>query len=446
MPVENWMQFGTFAEQEEFVYPAAETHEGVIVNGNMAAHNPSAMAGFLLKKIAPTTKFIIDPFTHAFQHSPSFITGTNKKIKSSIAKLAEQFSSPIIDHLGQRALQASDFEKADLAAYTKNVLEFQRCYLHKYMEKSDVAKYLDDDEIQREPYALIAPYFYLTDVNNEEWIPLTLELLHHAKNYANENSLKPKIFSNLVINKGLLFTDELFTLADKMIEANPDGFIVWVDEFNEKTASISELHACRKLYIKLRGNSEREVINLHGGYFSILNGAPAFGSALSGVCHGPEYGESRAVVPVGGGIPTSKYYVPDMHSREKYRDCVQWFNKAGWLSDSVQFHANVCSCQLCTKVISGDITNFIKFGGEGSIKTIRRGKSFVNLQFPTKDEKINCLRHYLNTKDTEHKKANTFSKMDLLADLNSSIEKLQPITGIEYLSHLVRWRKVLSEV
>ncbi|MDR6232648.1 hypothetical protein [Pseudomonas oryzihabitans] len=444
MPVENWMQFGTFAEQEEFVYPTANAHTGVIVNGNMAAHSPSAMAGFLLKKISPTTKFIIDPFTHAFQHSPSFITGPNKKVKSSIAKLAEQFSSPITDHLGQKALQATDFAHSDLYQYTSKVLEFQRCYLHKYMEKSDVAKYLDEDEVQREPYALIAPYFYLTDVNYGEWAELYVRLLGEAKSYAKEKALNPKIFASLVINRGLLHSKELCTLVDSLNSHAPDGFLVWIDELNEKTASIPDLEACLKLYKQLRGNQEREVINLHGGYFSILAGSPDFGSCLTAVCHGPEYGESRAVVPVGGGIPTSKFYVPDMHSREKYRDCLQWFNTAGWLNDATTFHREVCGCEHCKKVLSGDPANFVKFGGEGSVRTIQRGKTVVNLQFPTKEEKVNCLKHYLNTKNAEHQKVATLNGQQLLADLTAAIDKLKPVTGIEYISHLVRWRCVLS--
>ena len=56
MPVENWMQFGTFAEQEEFIYPSRDAYAGVMINGNMVAHTPSAMAGFYLKEypLAPS--------------------------------------------------------------------------------------------------------------------------------------------------------------------------------------------------------------------------------------------------------------------------------------------------------------------------------------------------------------------------------------------------------
>lgn len=444
MPVENWMQFGTFAEQEEFIYPSPDAYAGVIINGNMVAHAPSAMAGFLLERISGDTKFLIDPFTHAFQHSPNFITGKKGEIKSSIAKLAESFGSPVVDILGARALKLEDFGAESLRVYTRRVLEFQRCFLHDYMEERDVAKYFEADELKREPYALIAPYFYLTDVNYNEWHDISVGMLREACLYARETS--KKVFCSLVISKGLLQSPELKKIVADLKNEDPDGFIVWVDDLDETNSTFSELKALVELYKNIQSEKRVEVINLHGGYFSILTGAAAFGSLVTGVCHGPEYGESRAVVPVGGGIPTSKYYIPDIHARVKYRDCLMWFNKAGWLESAEIFHRQVCNCKLCIKVIDGNIENFVKFGGEGTTRTIQRGKSVVNLQFPTRDEKINCLRHYLNTKSAEYRKANTYSGDELIDDIALSIEKYLEVTGTEYISHLLRWRKVLENL
>ncbi|MDJ1360142.1 hypothetical protein ACVSLK_24495 [Pseudomonas aeruginosa] len=443
MPVENWMQFGTFAEQEEFIYPSRDAYAGVMINGNMVAHTPSAMAGFLLERIPASTKFIIDPFTHAFQHSPAFITGKKGEIKTSISKLAERYDSPIVENLGSRPLAPKDFTEKNIRKYTEKALEFQRCFLHDYMINSEVAKYFDEDEVKREPYALVAPYFYLTDINHECWTEISIKLLRIARNYTSEK--EKKLFCNLVINKGLMQSEDVIAeIISKLKNEKPDGFIVWIDDLDEASCSVSELHSLIKIFKLIRSNKDIELINLHGGYFSILSGAEDFGSLATGVCHGPEYGESRAVVPVGGGIPTSKYYIPDLHSREKYRDCLMWFNKAGWLENYENFHHSVCNCRQCVKVIDGNIENFTKFGGEGTTKTIQRGRSVVNLQFPTRDEKTNCLRHYLNVKSKEYEKANTLSGGELISDLSSSIQKYIEITGPEYISHLFRWRQILE--
>ena len=60
MNVNNWMMFGTFAEQRHFAYPTRDPCEGAIIDGNMVAHAPDGLATFLLEKTSGL-KYIIDP-------------------------------------------------------------------------------------------------------------------------------------------------------------------------------------------------------------------------------------------------------------------------------------------------------------------------------------------------------------------------------------------------
>ncbi|MBN0545333.1 hypothetical protein JTM37_36020, partial [Pseudomonas aeruginosa] len=75
------------------------------------------------------------------------------------------------------------------------------------MINSEVAKYFDEDEVKREPYALVAPYFYLTDINHEHWTEISIKLLRIARNYTSEK--EKKLFCNLVINKGLMQSEDV---------------------------------------------------------------------------------------------------------------------------------------------------------------------------------------------------------------------------------------------
>src|SRR5436853_4415182 len=86
MPIEHWMMFGTFAEQRYFIYPTSDTYKGVVINGNMAAYAPDGLAAFLIERTNLT--YFVDPLTHAFQHNPSFVLGTDGQPKSSISELA----------------------------------------------------------------------------------------------------------------------------------------------------------------------------------------------------------------------------------------------------------------------------------------------------------------------------------------------------------------------
>lgn len=79
MRVEHWMMFGTFAQQRHFIYPSSDTYNGVLINGNMAAYAPSGLGGFLLEK-TKDLRYIIDPLTHAFQHSPLLKVGESQRL------------------------------------------------------------------------------------------------------------------------------------------------------------------------------------------------------------------------------------------------------------------------------------------------------------------------------------------------------------------------------
>src|SRR5205807_7935560 len=90
MPIDHWMMFGTFAEQKHFVYPSPDTYRpgGTIITANMAAYAPAGLADFLLESSGGRLNYIIDPLTHAFQHSPNSVTDSEDKPKKSIYQLA----------------------------------------------------------------------------------------------------------------------------------------------------------------------------------------------------------------------------------------------------------------------------------------------------------------------------------------------------------------------
>src|SRR5260221_14298024 len=104
MNIDHWMMFGTFAQKEYFEYPKVGIYKGVIINANMAAHAPGALASFLLEKTHAAT-YIIDPLTHAFQHDPDILTGTDGKVKSSVATLPQLYAQPISNCVGKPPVQ-----------------------------------------------------------------------------------------------------------------------------------------------------------------------------------------------------------------------------------------------------------------------------------------------------------------------------------------------------
>lgn len=449
MAVQHWMTFGTFAEQRYFIYPDKNTYDGIIFNANMVMHAPGGLAAFLMEKTREKMPYIIDPLTHAFQHDPSVITAKKKdgtvEVKSPIRNLANVYGGPIEAYVGTKPVQPKDFaDRNVLKTFVYSVLKFQKDYLSKIMSDSDVnKKYLEHTEEDLKPYCLVAPYFYMTESTYKYWLPLMEDALKISREFEEFSSCK--IFSSIVVSQGVLLDKDIIDTIITRFQAAPvDGFLLWVDGLEEFNAGRIELVGLLELSTGLRNNFSREVINLHGGYFSILAGGGQFkNSYLTGVAHGPEFGETRAVVPVGGGIPIAKFYIPNLHNRVKYNDALTFFSYKGWLKDASTFYENVCNCNECQSVIGNNISNFRLYGITDS-KPVMRGNGFVTIDYPTKETKEHCLRHYLQIKKAEYQFASNTNRTELLSNLQKGIDEYIDITGMDYLSYLQTWINVLS--
>lgn len=308
MTIDHWMMFGTFAEQRHFAYPTEGTYTGTVINGNMAAHAPEGLAGFVLQKTARQI-YVIDPLTHAFQHDPYFVTDGSENTKSSIQRLAEIYGDPVVEIVGKRPVRPSDFlDDALLEEFVKRCLDFQSRTIADAMAQHEARKYLPevpDENLQ--PYALIAPYFYMTETSIEEWLPVNVRALEFSR----KHSGKTKLFASVVVSQGVVLSKEFRQQIAKAISSqNLEGSLLWVDNLDEQQAGGAELRGLIELARGLRNGGTREVINLHGGYFSILAAGVLGKSAMSGVTHGPEFGEYRSVVPVGGGASDCSVLYP----------------------------------------------------------------------------------------------------------------------------------------
>lgn len=445
MNIEHWMMFSTFAEQDFFTFPNSKTYSGCLINANMAAHAPAGLAAFLIEKTAGL-KYVIDPLTHAFQHEPSCITDSKDQVKKAIRFIADTYGSIISTKAGISPIYPKDFlDTTAFQIFVENCMNFQRTILYNAVEKNDSAKYLENLElsIAKNPYAIIAPYFYMTSTTINDWLPINLKSIELSKSYCPSGT---KLFAELVLHQNILIGESnIDSLIKEYSNLKVDGFFIWIDELDEHNCNPDILKGFSKLAKGLRGKGQREVINIHGGYFSILLAGIAGNNMFTGVSHGPEYGENRAVIPVGGGIPTSRYYIPQLHNRIKYREALRVLQTKGFLADSQVFHQQVCNCQMCRDVLNGDTANFPLFG-ESIIKNIPRSDGFVRRQFPTSEAKERCLKHYLLKKLEEYKYSENTPKKDILDDLTKSYNMYCEVMALNEVSHLRVWNEILSNI
>jgi hypothetical protein len=439
---DHWMTFATFTEQRFFLYPAADTYSGVVLNANMIAHAPAGVAAFLMGKTL-TRKYFIDPQTHAFQHEVSAILNKEGKVRQSIESLAKEYGTPVLDCLKRmEPLKPSHLEDASFRAeFVERVIRFQHEFLPLWMSKAEENDYLQLQPQELVPYAVVAPYFYLNESNFNRWFDVNRFLIEDSIRYAKK--IGARLFVPLVISRDVLDAPDLRKALSVLCPIEADGIVLWIDNFKEVQESTTRLKNFLDLVKLIRKRDKQEIVNMHGGYFSVLAGSRLGGGLLNGVAHGPQFGEHRAVIPVGGGIPKAKFYVPGLHSRFLYAEAQAMFRRRGWLDSSEAYLQKICSCSACRALMEEKgVAGFADFG-DSTVKLVNREGGYVRMEFPTTIAKQISLAHYLRRKQEEFDMSNNASATDLQAELARAYDMFSP-SGEGVAEHLDRWSRALS--
>jgi hypothetical protein len=448
--------YNTHSEKRYFL---GREHHGlydmIAFNGNIVSHAPQGVAAFISTAAKP---FYIDPQTHAFQHSTINLKrdvsnkdkgeGPIYEFKPSIKLLAEErLGGPFISVISNdKPLNPSAFmtDSGDIKLdvieeISKNIISFQQDFL--FNELDEEARDLIGDEGNLRPSFIISPYFYLSAPNFNRWLDINLAFYDKTKQQA---TAQP-VYLALTISK-----DVLNRAAGRILESisgvNPDGVLLWIDEHSEEDSGIDNIKDYVN-FIKGLKQHTSSIINTHGGYLSILLCHDNTGCLLNGVGHSINYGESRSVIPIGGGIPMARFYFPAVHSRLRFGDALGIIRSKKWLS-SPSSYENVCKCAYCKKLIteSDNVDDaFMAYGESFTVKSRRRSGSIVSLEYPTKEAKQAAACHYLYNKTHEFSQLNQLSFEQLVSDLKRNYDYFSDFTGDELIGHLYNWHLALKE-
>ena len=450
------VRYGISADQRYLAGEFLDAYSATVINGNMVAHIPAALGQFLTDRTARETgpkPFIIDPLTHAFQHDPSKVRTKRmrdgkevEETKLSILKMSQAFGEPVQSRVGEQAVLPSDFaDEARSREFCERVLDFQLNTIERQARQQKSWKYLQYLGVQTmKPAVVIAPYFWMTAGTMDDWLPRNIWFVECARDFAETTPLCAQV----VVTRDVLTDDgERDRLAQAYGTSPCDGILLWIDQFSEHEVSAKHLLGFGELVRKLTREFAKPVVNLYGGYFSILLCRLEDLAFLQGVCHGLEYGEDRSVVPVGSGLPMAKFYLPAHHRRLRYpqalravRDIYGGFESAG------AFLRNVCACDECRSVVQSDpAQDFAAYGRSRPIRFRRRG-GVVTLDYPTKETKDHCLRHYLHVKRQEFEDARSLTTDQVAANLEEHHSRAARLIGKNEVHYLKAWAEALQQL
>ncbi len=423
-----------------------KTYDIVVINGNMVAHSANAIAKFISMK-TKNKYYLIDPQTHVLQHDlKHLVSNKTHQLKASVEKLLKYFGEPVYSKIKdqEKPVSFKDFtDEGKKREFVRNVLLFQQEILRQQAnEDLEYYKFAGiEDAIQ--PCVLIAPYFYMEETTWDRWLPLNLEFIEIAKQEAKQLIPNRPVFMQVVISKDILVNKDLLSnMQESIKESAADGILLWVDDFDEQKVGLTLLSR----YMELLHNIGRykPVMNLYGSYFSIalMKARPELN--LVGVCHGLEYGESRPVVPVGGGLPVSKFYYPALHARIRYEDAIRLARS--YLKSKELYFRHVCTCKKCCDLMNNTISPeeaFAKFG-EGRPITYKRSNQIVTFHYPTEEAHDYCVQHYMWNKCMEFKE-DIREAGEIANQLETATREFEEVLGNANINYLLKWAKVLRE-
>jgi len=432
----------------------------ISLNGNIVSHTPTGIAGFIA---TVGKKYYIDPQTHAFQHPTIYLKKDisdkekgekpNFVFKSSVENLAKaNLGSPFSEVItSDKPIRAEEFfndtgkfDSSIIENTCKGVLNFQKNILFDSLGNDEKEFIEDVSDIC--PSFLIAPYFYLSPISYEKWFKINLACYKEAKQIEKEIP----VYFSLVISQEAYY-DKSFadTVTKELKKINPDGVLIWIDDFAEEDLMESKVIYFVNFIKKLKNTTE-ELINTHGGYLSILlcNNTWNFGNILDGVAHSINYGEHRNVIPVGGGIPFARFYMQQLHSRLKFSDALSIILPNNWLKSYDVYRKYICKCEQCMKIIKPNdnlVDDFNEYNETNPV-TFRRAGSIVRIEYPTSKTKRYAAWHYLFNKAYEFEQVKEKNCIKLLEQLNKSYISISSSCSEKIVSHLSNWHSALNKI
>jgi hypothetical protein len=202
------------------------------------------------------------------------------------------------------------WEDAGWQDVVHRVLDFQERYassatgkITKYQQLLVEAGQTPDIESDPEPPTRFVPPYFASTGPADPWWALTREAIEISA----ERFASSAIYPVLALRSQTRV--ETFAALVRQLPGGIDTVFCWRGSWQEQDATVADV-AGWAATVKTADELGIRVLNLYGGYLSVLMGA----AGLAGVNHGIGYSEARDVARLSEtGAPPTRYYVPAFH-------------------------------------------------------------------------------------------------------------------------------------
>jgi len=403
-------QYVWYNAQDSYFYENDFAYfDGLAVNAHLLAHNAKAFLALALETAKP---FFILPDIHFFQfYSVEQFDNQKGGIRISWEKLRANYPEIVTNILdARRSLVVADFaSQVSIGEFARKILDYQRSALAAPYQS--LRRLLPIDSSVPRASFLVAPYFHFGSTN-DPWYRLAIEMCSAAVAAKGTDG----VYGVILCSSGCLNLQDVATISRDFSGINLDGFLIWVDDFDEHIEQEDHLTAFVELVRRL-SLTGRPVMNLYGTHFSVLLKHFGLDGLGSGICVRDSM-PAQPPPPMGGpaGGPFPRYYVPKV-----YRKFAQ--EEARRLTQLVPSLA--CDCEICstTQILNLPSQSFTD---RASVRRLMR-------------------RHFLRIRSREVNSVNSGTVTQSLSELSNDAQLVAGTPTTVYdLLFLARWRRVLS--
>jgi hypothetical protein len=393
---------------------ARNRYHGVVLSANIAMYMRKHMSDAIGRLGKP---FFIDPMVYTFFQDRMVMQGEDR-MKKSYKMLAECYG-PTVQKVfrGKRSPDSFDSELAvEIAGCA---LDFQRTVLsHGVVAKGPLDAYSDvtPGGTASSPEFLVAPYFHF-QTTDDPWYSASKDIA-----LASLTNRKPgeKLYAVICASLSALQDSGALAKIEKDY-GNFDGYIMWVPGFNEYKEDAAALGVFIDIVTALK-RLGKPVINLYGGYFSLILQKVGLDGVSSGLCSGEA---KRFGMRSGRGTKDKRYFVPLV------KGVVPESNAKSFLAGGTAHGKSPCECRVCTKAL----------GGRGHANTV--DILFTKLSY----DDVNV--HYIENKFADDKMIASSTKAELLGQLDDLIEICTEMdaegTHRSVYAHLKVWKDTVED-
>lgn len=420
-----------------------DSFDVLVLQANLAISARKALSSWVRMQ----KPFWIDPVAYAFAAAPAYLMSEQKlkrgepetevTFKRTFRDLAEVYGEPFSRVIEERrSLRPEDFEPEHDQQVVERMLEWQKTVLSPPAED---AKFFEDEEVALEPVLLTVPNLPLQpDIEREEepaWLSVNLRLIDAAA----------KVYHRSRLAAGLLIEESLFDSKPQLdrvcqaYQAVPaDHIWLWVSDNEEIDMTIPRARRLRDLVRSLI-ESGKQVHQAFGGSFSSL----LLRDGLTSIGHGVAYWEHKSWEPLaGGGLPTLRYFYPPLGQRLRFLDVDALIDAL--VSDTEEFHEEVCGCEVCRETLDGNLGNFAAYGAVVVRERRDRSGRVIEYDVPEPSALVLSKRHYLRAKAREVA-GFLAADFDPQLRLTYQIDRHESGQQIVDPGHLKVWRAALAE-